>query len=144
MATVTSFPLSKHPGGGGTPPAFSGRRVYLQFTWEVPLPHSPVELSSHGHFYKLSHSKVAGWGPPLLPCPPACLFTVPWGNPALFATCLFFCCLLFSFFSLFSLSGGQSVQGAMLMWSRVVCGSTACRLAHLVIWRCESPPGFSF
>jgi hypothetical protein len=45
------------------------------------------------------------------------------GCPTLFATCLFCCyCLLFSFFFLFSLGGGQSVQGAMLIWPRVVCG----------------------
>jgi hypothetical protein len=37
------------------------------------------------------------------------------------------------FLSLFSLGGGQSVQGAMLIWPRVVCGSTTCRLAHLVV-----------
>jgi hypothetical protein len=34
--------------------------------------------------------------------------------------------------SLFSPCGGQSVQGAMLIWPRVVCGSTAYHLAHLV------------
>jgi hypothetical protein len=45
-ATVKSFPLSKYTGGGGTTPTFSGQLVYLQFTWEVPLPHSPVESSS--------------------------------------------------------------------------------------------------
>jgi hypothetical protein len=46
------------------------------------------------------------------------------GCPTLFATCLF-CgyCLLFSFFSLFSVGGGWSVHGAMLIWPRVVCGS---------------------
>jgi hypothetical protein len=101
---------------------------------------------------------------------PACLFTVPWGSspspflwcsghPTLFATFLCCCyCLLFSFFSL---GGGRSVQGAMLIWSREmamliwsVCGSTACRLAHLVVyvfpsspgavvWWCSNPPGFS-
>jgi hypothetical protein len=37
-APATSFPLSKHTGGGDTTPAFSGLRVYLQFTWEVGLP----------------------------------------------------------------------------------------------------------
>jgi hypothetical protein len=36
--TVTSFPLSKHPGEGSTTHAFSGRHVYLQFMWEVTLP----------------------------------------------------------------------------------------------------------
>jgi hypothetical protein len=33
-ATATSFPLSKHTGGGDIAPAFSGQRVYLQLTWE--------------------------------------------------------------------------------------------------------------
>jgi hypothetical protein len=36
--TATSFPLSKHTGGGDSAPAFSGRHVYLQFTWKVGLP----------------------------------------------------------------------------------------------------------
>jgi hypothetical protein len=43
-ATATSFPLSKHTGGGDTAPAFSGLCVYLQFTWEVGLPPPPVEF----------------------------------------------------------------------------------------------------
>jgi hypothetical protein len=50
---------------------------------------------------------------------------------------------------------GVGVQGAMLIWPRIVCGSTVYRLAHLVIrfflsclvaavWRWRgSPPGFS-
>jgi hypothetical protein len=49
---------------------------------------------------------------------------------------------------------GQSVQGAVLIWPRVVCGSTVYRLAHLVvrvfpsylgasIWWPGSLPGFS-
>jgi hypothetical protein len=59
-ATPTSFPLSKHTGGGDTAPAFSGLHVYLQFMWEVGLPPSPVEFSSHHHFYKLSHSWLLG------------------------------------------------------------------------------------
>jgi hypothetical protein len=47
------------------------------------------------------------------------------GCPALFAMCLFCCyCLLFSGYFLFSLLGGLSVQGAMLIWPRVVCEST--------------------
>jgi hypothetical protein len=69
--------------------------------------------------------------------------------------CLFCCyCLLFSFFSFFP-GWGRSVQGAVLIWPRVVCGSTMCCLAHLVVrvfpsclgaavllWR-RSLPGFS-
>jgi hypothetical protein len=67
--------------------------------------------------------------------------------------CVFFVVVVYSV-SLFSLGGGQSVQGAMLIWPRVVCGSTAYCLAYLVYvfpshldagnwWWCENPPGFS-
>jgi hypothetical protein len=46
----------------------------------------------------------------------------------------FFSCLfIIQFVSLFSLGGGQSVQGSLLICPRVVCGSTVCRLAHLVV-----------
>jgi hypothetical protein len=58
--TATSFPLAKHTGGGDTAFAFSGRRVYLQFMWEVVLLPSPVEFSSYHHFYKLSFSWLLG------------------------------------------------------------------------------------
>jgi hypothetical protein len=51
--------------------------------------------------------------------------------------CVFFfsapCLLISLVFSLFSLGGGQSVQGTMLIWPKVVCGSTACHLAQLVV-----------
>jgi hypothetical protein len=47
------------------------------------------------------------------------------GRPTLFPLCLNCSyCLLLSF-SFFSLGGGQSVQGAMLLWPRLVCGRTA-------------------
>jgi hypothetical protein len=59
-ATAPSFPLSKLTGGGDTVPAFSGWRVYLQLMWEVGLPPSPVEFSSHHCFYKLSRSSLLG------------------------------------------------------------------------------------
>jgi hypothetical protein len=70
------------------------------------------------------------------------------GLPALFAT------LLIIQFFLFSLVGDQSVWGAMLVWPWIVCGSTTCCLAHLVvcvfpsgvgtgIWWHGSSPGFS-
>jgi hypothetical protein len=57
--------------------------------------------------------------------------------------------------SLFSLGGGRSVQGAMLIWHRAVCGSTLYCLAYLVVcvfpsclgagvWQQPvGPPGFS-
>jgi hypothetical protein len=81
--------------------------------------------------------------------------------PALFATSFFFfflfsCFFIIQFFFLlfFPLGEGQSVQGAMLIWPRVVCGSTTYHLAHLVvcvfpsslgagIWLLRSPPCFS-
>jgi hypothetical protein len=110
----------------------------------------PVEFSSHCHFYKLSHAKVAGQVLPLLPslaslfiyssvrdCPYPPLRCSR--HPALFATCLFWLLFIQFVLSLFSLSGGQSVQGAMLIWPKVVCGSTACCLAHLVV--CVSRAG---
>jgi hypothetical protein len=55
-ASSTSFPFSKHTGGGDTAPTFSGLHVYLQLMWEVGLSPSPVEFSYHHHLYKLSHS----------------------------------------------------------------------------------------
>jgi hypothetical protein len=54
------------------------------------------------------------------------------GHPALFAMWLFCCyCLLFTLFFSFFPGWGRSVQGAMLSWPRVVCGSTMYCLAHL-------------
>jgi hypothetical protein len=51
-------------------------------------------------------------------------------------------CLLLSFFLiLFLWSRGQSVQGAMLVYSKNSCGVTACHLlAHLLV--CISQAGF--
>jgi hypothetical protein len=129
-ATATSFPLSKHTGGGDTAPAFSGLHVYLQLTWEVGLSPSPVEFSSLCHFYKLSCSWLLGV------CCPSCLLQPGLfiyssvrkspqssGHPALFATCLYFCyCLLLSF-SFFPWVRVSLSRG--LCWSGPgFCGST--------------------
>jgi hypothetical protein len=65
---------------------------------------------------------------------PLSLFGAQGVPPALFARCLFCCyCLLFRVFFPFSLGGGWSVHGAVLIWPRIVCGSTSCHLAHLVV-----------
>jgi hypothetical protein len=68
---------------------------------------------------------------------------------------LFFVVVVIAYYSvfLFSLDLGWSVQVAMLIWPRVVCGGTAYHLAHLVVfpsrlgtgfWQWHgSPPGFS-
>jgi hypothetical protein len=62
-----------HTGGGDTAPAFSSLHVYLQLTWEVGLPPSPMEFSSLCHFYKHSQSSLLGM------CRSACLL-----QPSLF------------------------------------------------------------
>jgi hypothetical protein len=73
-------------------------------------------------------------------------------HPLCYVSLLFL--LLITQFLFFSLGGGQSFQGAMLIWPRVVCGSTMCYLALLVvcifpsslgacIWQRGGPPGFS-
>jgi hypothetical protein len=130
--TATSFPPSKHTGGGDTAPAFSGLRVYLQFMWEVGLPPSPVEFSSQHHFYKLSHSWLLGvchhscllqLACEGFPLPPS--FSTQGAPPSLLR--VFFVVIVYYSVSLFSLGGGRYVQGAMLIWPRVVCGSTAYR-----------------
>jgi hypothetical protein len=73
-----------------------------------------------------------------LPLPPSSAIRVP--RPLCYVS---FCCCLFSlFFPLFSLDGGQSIHGVMLIWPRVVCGSTTCQLAHLVV--CSSRAGRSW
>jgi hypothetical protein len=94
----------------------------------------------------------AGWGLPLLSSQVGCLFTVLWriSPPTLFSAqgtppsllCFFCCCLLLSFFSLFFPGWGSVCPGGMLIWPRVVCGSTVCCLAHLVV--CFSRAGKSW
>jgi hypothetical protein len=85
-----------------------------------------------------------------LPLPHSSVFRVPCPLLHVFLLLLF---IQFFFFLFFPLCWGQSVQGAMLIWPRVVCGSTECCLAHLVVcfsqarrsWRLvmREPPGFS-
>jgi hypothetical protein len=48
-----------------------------------------------------------------------------------FSSCLFI--IQFVFFSFFPGWGGQCFQRAILICPRVACGSTMCRLAHLVV-----------
>jgi hypothetical protein len=78
--------------------------------------------------------------PPLLPSPADLFWGIYPPPPSAFRSPHSLCYVTFllillitPFFFLFSWGGGQSVQGAMLIWPRVVCGSTTCRLAHLVV-----------
>jgi hypothetical protein len=116
----------------------------------APFPTLQWSFPHDSHFYKLSCSKVAGQGPPLLPSASLFIYSSVrdfpspplWcsGRPALFATCLLLLLfILFVFFLFFPWEGSQSVQGAMLIWPRVVCGSTTCHLALLVV--CFSQAG---
>jgi hypothetical protein len=68
--------------------------------------------------------------------------------------CVFLLLLLITQFLFLSLGGDQFVQGAMLIWPRVACGSTTYNLAHIVVrvfpshlgtgvWWCGIPPSFS-
>jgi hypothetical protein len=59
------------------------------------------------------------------------LFGVRCAPPCL--PCVFIVLIAYYSVSLFSPGGGQSVQGAMLIWPRVVCGNTMYFLAHLVL-----------
>jgi hypothetical protein len=122
----------------GSAAAPASCHVSLQFTCEVGLPSSPVEFSSLCRSHKLSHSWLLGACPApagASPAHPVCLFTVPGKilfsqslalrapHPLSHVSLLFL--LLISQFLFFSLGGGRSFQGAMLLWPRLVCGSTA-------------------
>jgi hypothetical protein len=104
--------------------------------WVFPL--SPVEFSSLCHFYKLSCSWLLGMCRRSCLLQPACCkgfplppFGTQGAPPSLLHVFLCCCCVLFRVFFLFSLGGSRSDQGAILIWPRVFCGSTMCRLAHL-------------
>jgi hypothetical protein len=130
--------------GGAAAPASC--HVCLQFTWEVGLPSSPVEFSSLHHSHKLSHSWLLGarhrshqslsslpglfiYSPGKDSLPP--IFSVQGAPPSFL--CVFIVLITYYSVSLFSPGGGQSVQGAMLLWPRLVCGST------MVPWSSPGP-----
>jgi hypothetical protein len=135
-ATFTSFP-APDCWMCAAAPAFSGQLFYLQLTWEVGLPPSPVEFSSHCHFYKLSCSWLLGKCHCSCLLQPACCegFPLPllWcsGHPTLFATCLF-CCyyslLSFSFFPGWELvcPGGYADLAQGCLWEYRVPLSSPC------------------
>jgi hypothetical protein len=135
-ATFTSFPASDCWVCAAAP---ASQCICLQLTWEVGLPPSPVEFSSLHHSHKLSHSWLLGAHPHFCPLQPgpSCLFTVPRIPLPLFGVqgappslqCVFIVLIAYYSVSLFFLGGCWFVQGAMLIWPRVVCGSTAVPLS---------------
>jgi hypothetical protein len=106
------------------------------------LPPSPVEFSSHCHFHKLSCSWLLGAHPrscrSLSSLPGLFIYSsgkdsIP---PIFSAQCappsfprVFIVLIAYYSVSLFSPGGGRFVQGAMLLWPRVVCGTTAVPLS---------------
>jgi hypothetical protein len=97
--TATSFPLSKHTGGGDTAPALSGRRVYLQLMWDLVFP--PLLWNFPPTTTFTSFPTPGCWA-----CATAPAFSSQFvrdfpssplwhsGHPALFAKCLFLLLLL--------------------------------------------------
>jgi hypothetical protein len=136
--TATSFPLSKHTGGSDTAPAFSGRRVYLELMWEVDLPRLLWSFPPTATF--ISFPAPVCWAYAAAPafssrlvvrdCPSP-LFGAQGTPPSLLR--VFFVVIAHYSVSLFPWVGVGLSPGAMLIWPRVVCGSTMCRLAHLVV-----------
>jgi hypothetical protein len=103
---------------------------------------------------------IGGHVLPLLPSPaslrgvsPPPLFGAQGALPSLL--CVFFVVIAYYSVSLFFPGWGSVCPGTMLIWPRIVCGSTTYHLAHLVVhifpsclgtgiwWQCGSPPGFS-
>jgi hypothetical protein len=166
IAAAASFPLSKHTGGGDTAPAFSGLRVYLQFMWEWSSP--PLLWSFPPTATFTSFPALGCWACAVTPAFSSRLFYLQFweGFPLPLSSVLRASCslcyvsfllllLIIQFFFLLSLGGGPVCPGGYADLARVVCGSTACCLAHLVVcvfpsglgaavwWWQGSPPGFS-
>jgi hypothetical protein len=119
LAIVGHLLLSKHTGGGGATPTFSGLLNCLFTVHKSECLSPTLQSSGTSTFYF------------------RCLFFS--------AACLLFSFFLF----IFSLGRGQSVHGAMLICSREYCMLIICSPGGLPsrvvapIWQCGSPPGFS-
>jgi hypothetical protein len=132
-----------------------GKWVFLSLLWSFPLTTAFTSFPAPGCYMCAATPAFSGL---------ACLFTVLWGIPLppsalrvphslCYMSLLLL--LLITQFLFFPLGGDWSVQGNMLIWPRVVCGSTTYPLAHLVVcifpsrlgtavwWWPGGPPGFS-
>jgi hypothetical protein len=125
-ATATSFHFSKHTGGSDTAPTFSGQCVYLQFTWEVGLP--PLLCSFPPTATFTSFPTPGCWACATTPALSSRLVVRDSPHPSLVLRAPRLLCyvsfllllLTIQFFFLFSLGWGRSIQGAMLIWPRVL------------------------
>jgi hypothetical protein len=112
-----------------------GKWVFPPLLWSFPpLPLSQAFLLLVAGHAPGSHQRLSG--------PPGLFIYSSWKDslPPIFgAQCTppsflraFIVLIAYDSVSLFSPGEGRSVQGAMLIWPRLVCGSTTYRLAHLV------------
>jgi hypothetical protein len=105
-----------------------GRWVFPPVLWSFPTSATLTSFPAPGCW---AHAPTPARGSPARP---ACLFTVlgripfPQSSvlsvPHPFSLVSLLYLLLISQFLFFSPGGGQSVQGAILLWPRLVCGST--------------------
>jgi hypothetical protein len=135
-----------------------GKWVFPPLLWSFPRSATLTSFPAPGCWaHAPAPSGASPAGPSLfiysfpgrIPLPPSLELRAP--PPSL--PCVFIVLIAYYSVSLFSPGGGRSVQGAMLIWPRVVCGSTTYRLAHLVRlfpsrlgagdWRPGGPHGFS-
>jgi hypothetical protein len=145
LGEVTLHPLSQ---SGVFIYSSHGKWVFPPLLWSFPPKATFTSFPAPGCWVCAAAAAFSSW---------LVVRDFPSLPPSLAPLCYmsFFCYCLFSVFFLFSLGVGWSVQGATLVWPRVVCGSTTCRLAHLVVhilpshlgaavrWWRGSPPGFS-
>jgi hypothetical protein len=138
--------------------------LFTVLVGECPSPPSGGAFHMTATVTSFLHSKVAGWGPPLLPSPSSLFIdsscegeplphSESSGCSVLFAACLFFFQLLFYHsvccFFLFSPGRVQFVLGPMVICPREYCVLLICSPGGLPsmlgagIWQCGSPPGFS-
>jgi hypothetical protein len=132
-----------------------GKWVFPPLLWSFPPTAAFTSFPAPGYWAGATASAFSSWLVYLwfqegFPSPH---FSTQGAPPSLL--CVFIVVISYYSVSLFSLGGGRSVQGAMLIQPRVVCGSTAHSLAHLVVhvfpshlgtgiwWRPGCPPGFS-
>jgi hypothetical protein len=130
-----------------------GRWVFPPLLWSFPPSATLTSFPAPGCWARTAAPALSGQAQLVylqfcegIPSPPPVL-RAP--HPLCYMSLLFL--LLITQFLFFSLGGGQSVQGAMLIWPRVVCGNTphlvVCifpsRLGTAIWWWHGSLPGFS-
>jgi hypothetical protein len=106
-----------------------GKWVFPPFLWSFPptATFTTFLLLITGHVLPLLPSPAGLWGI----SPPHLLGTQ--GTPPSLLQVFFVVIAYYSGFFSFFPGWGLVCPGAMLIWPRIVCGSTAYRLAHLVV-----------